>query len=103
MITKNLFSDRQQAVKTAGSLKGSARADHGHNGQDNVNGGLAGLETEAENEDDEADTAHQTEGHTAARGSVEQAGEQHKELHPEVKSNHCLSPRYFGTVELSSL
>ena len=103
MITKNLFSDRQQAVKTAGSLKGSARADHSHNGQNNVYRGLTGFETEAEDKDDEADTAHQTEGHTAARCSVEQAGEQHKQLHPEVKSNHCLSPRYFGTVELSSL
>ena len=65
MGTKSLFSNLQQAVKTAGSLKRSGTHDHGQNGQNHVNRGLARLHMEAEHQYDQTDTGDQREAAAA--------------------------------------
>ena len=57
VLTQNLFCDLQKAIKTAGSLQRCRTAHHGQNRQNNINGGFARFQAEAENQNNQTDTA----------------------------------------------
>ena len=105
MPTQDPFGHLHHDVQAAGLLEGGGAPDDGQDGEDDVDRGLARLQAETEDEDQQADPGDETEGDPALLRPDDEAGEDDDDLKDDAEGLkgcagiHGGSPRLGGTGE----
>ena len=85
MSTQDPFGHLHHDVQAARLLEGGRAADDGQDSEDDVDRSLARLQTETEDEDQQADPGDETEGDAALLRPDDEAGEDDDDLEDDAE------------------
>ena len=85
MAAQRTLGHLHHDVQAAGLLEGRGAPDDGQDGEDDIDRCLAGFQTEAEDEDQQADSGDETEGDPSLLRSDDQTGEDDEDLEDDAE------------------
>ena len=85
MSTQHALGHLHHDIQSARLLEGGRAADDGQDGEDDIDRSLARLQTETEDEDQQADPGDETEGDAALLRPDDEAGEDDDDLEDDAE------------------